>query len=83
MDKYWKLEDVAVAHKAYANATSNLVAGTNQDLNKVSLDLYEVFKRLPPKNCGPGRYFHRDINTIYPHLCDCVFPQVQKFQKSL
>ena len=46
------------------------------------LDLSGKFEAVSPTNCELGRYYHRK-DTVYPYLRDNIFPNVQKFNKSL
>ena len=40
MTKRWKLDEIALACKAYISATNNPINGTDQDFHTFSLDIY-------------------------------------------
>ena len=82
MGKPWRPEEIALACKAYADVTRNPIHGADQQLVELSADLLEKYKAVSPTNCDNGRYYLRG-DSVYPHLRDYVFPDVQKFQKAL
>ena len=82
MTKRWKLDDIALACKAYISATNNPINGTYQDFHTFSLDLVDRFKHISPSDYVDGTYSKRG-DRVYPYLRDNVFPDVQKFHKAL
>ena len=73
MTKRWKVDEIALACKAYISATDNPVNGTDKDFHTFSLDLVDIFKHISPSDCVDGTYYKRGAQ-VYPYLRDNVFP---------
>ena len=82
MTKRWKVDDIALACKAYISATNNTINGADQYFHTFSLDRVDRFKHISTSDCVDGTYYKRDAR-VYPYLRDNVFPDVQKFHKSI
>ena len=82
MTKCWKLDEIALAYKAYISATNNPINGNDQDLHTFYLDLVDIFKHISSSDCVDGTYYKRGA-WIYPYLRDNVSPDVQKFHKAM
>ena len=82
MGRHWADAEVAAACKAYAKATLNPLVGTDQDLDQFAQEIALQMEEVAPPDVQPGMYHHRGTR-IYPYLRDCVFPQLQKFNKAL
>ena len=82
MPKRWKAEEITLACQAYIGTTDNHIVGTDQYFHTFSVDLVDRFKVLSPSNCEPDTYYKHG-SRVYPYLRDNVFPEVQKFHKSL
>ena len=82
MGKHWQNDEIALACKACISATQNPISGADQDDNEFTSDLISKFEINSPNVCEPVTY-HTQGKTVYPYLRDNMFPNVQKFQKSL
>ena len=82
MGKHWRPEEIALICKAYTDVIRNPIHGADQRLADFFVNLLEKYKTVSPTNCDDGRYYLRG-DSVYPHLRDYVFPDVQKFQKAI
>ena len=82
MLKHWKGDEIALACQAYVGATLNPITGADQDFVAFTSDLLKKYEALSPNVCEEGTYYKRG-DRVYPYLRDNVFPEIQKFQKSL
>lgn len=80
--KHWRPEEIALEYKLYVDVITNPIHSADQRLSDFSADLFEKYKAVSPTNCDDGRYYLRG-DSVYPHLRNCVFLDVQKFQKAL
>ena len=73
---------VGCTDKAYISATNNPINGTDQDFHNFSLDIVDRYKHISPSDCVDGTYYKWGAR-VYTYLRDNVFPDVQKFHKSM
>ena len=78
----WQPHKIAIACKAYASATNNGIQGCDQDIEKFNNDIVEKICLLAPSGYCPGTYHERG-DRIYKYLCNNVFGELQKFNKSI
>ena len=78
----WKPDEIALACKAYANATKNGVKGCDQDIKSFTADILQKLEILAEGIAPPGTHHHRGA-SVYTYLRDNVFNEIQKFNKCL
>lgn len=81
--KSWDIYERQLVARARVVATHNNFKSADQRQEIFSDQIGEIVKVIQPKGCEPFRLNNRGSRNLYSFLHDRVFPDVQKFIKSL
>lgn len=68
--------------KAFVNATHNPIRGSDQTQGDILADILRKLEFLAPADLEAGTY-HLRGDSVWKHLRDTVFKDVQKFNEAL
>lgn len=83
LGKLYNIYERQLSARAWVHATLNSEHGADQKLETFQHSVYKELKKLQPEKPESGRYCNRTPSNIYCNLRDNVFPNIQKFMKTL
>ncbi|KAL7567007.1 hypothetical protein ACA910_019932 [Epithemia clementina (nom. ined.)] len=79
----WSPHEKAIAAKAYREATLDPVSRANQRADEFKAKIIRNMEAMSPNNVPPNKYHLRGATSVYSHLKDVVFPDLNKFNHCL
>ena len=83
LGKLYTIYERQLTARAWVHATLNSDHGADQKLSTFQRSVHKELSKLQPEKFEEGRYCDRTPSSIYCNLRDNVFPDIQKFMKTL
>lgn len=79
----WTAEERRLASVAWLRSTNDPIVGCDQKADEFVANIHTVLSQITPRGADPSMFAGRGAHTVYKHLRDKIFPDIQKFNKAL
>ncbi|KAL7566814.1 hypothetical protein ACA910_019402 [Epithemia clementina (nom. ined.)] len=79
----WSPHEKVIAAKAYCEATLDPVSGADQCADEFKAKIICNMEAMSTNNVPPNKYHLHGATSVYSHLKDIVFPDLNKFNHCL